>query len=282
MVQVDIFWSYAIGASFAAAACRQLQQEEQPFQNKYFTYTLFYLACFFAPSGIYLLWNFPHWETMHVARSHLDLPAWLVVLFAITNVTQGLLGFYICYRLIRRGRYYAAHLQWYAGYFCMFFILLYGWDGTGWQRFLYDPTFNQGKLWQPGLHDGPGFLVSNVALTLYAMGVIIIPLMLIPISRWVRDGALADPHVSRDVIPDSASPIMRDFLIGVFGFGLGSAAIAALFVHFIHMATGNVFLGFLLGLPLFIFPAYYFCSQRTLPIYSFFQHIFFTEPDKAD
>ena len=29
MVQVDVFWSYAIGAGFAASAAKQIQSQEQ-------------------------------------------------------------------------------------------------------------------------------------------------------------------------------------------------------------------------------------------------------------
>ena len=42
--------------------------------------------------GVYLLWAFPDWETMQVAHSHASLLPWLVTVFAITNVTQGMLG----------------------------------------------------------------------------------------------------------------------------------------------------------------------------------------------
>jgi len=118
MVQVDIFWSYALGAGFAASASRQLKEKDTPFQNDYFTYTLLYLSCIFAPSGIYLLWQFPHWETMQVATCHGDLPAWLVALFAITNITQGILGFWVSYICIKAGRYYWAHLQWFLFFLC--------------------------------------------------------------------------------------------------------------------------------------------------------------------
>ena len=55
MVQVDVVWGYAFGATFAAAAARQLEEIEDTFDNPYFTYTLAFLAILFAPSGLYLL-----------------------------------------------------------------------------------------------------------------------------------------------------------------------------------------------------------------------------------
>ena len=112
MVQVDVVWSYAFGATLAASAARQLKSEKDPFNNKIFTYVLLFLSILFAPSGIYLLWQFPHWETMQVASTYSDLPAWLVCLFAITNITQGILGYYVTYRLIRKGKLYGAHVNW--------------------------------------------------------------------------------------------------------------------------------------------------------------------------
>ncbi len=194
MVQVDVFWSYAIGAGFAASAAKQLKKEYDStprrgtFSSPYFVYTVVFLACLFAPSGIYLLWHFPQWETMQVAASRSSLPAWLVMLFAITNVTQGILGYWVAHIFIRKGKFGAAWLQVLIGYFFMFFILIYGWDGTGWQRFLYDASMHQGKLWSPGLYDGAAFLTSHVAFTLYGMGIIIGPFLLYPMIRWMREG----------------------------------------------------------------------------------------------
>ncbi len=193
MVQVDVFWSYAIGAGFAASASRQLKKEfdlsggKAWFTSRYFVYTVLFLACLFAPSGVYLLWNFPQWETMQVAASHGDIPAWLVALFAITNITQGILGYWIAYRFIQKGRFKAAWGQVLIGYFFMFFILIYGWNGTGWQRFLYDASMHNGALWSPGMNDGAAFLASHVALTLYGMGVILGPFLLYPMIRWMRE-----------------------------------------------------------------------------------------------
>lgn len=66
MVQVDIFWSFAIGAGFAASADKQLENEDKPFESKGFIKNLLWLSIFFVPSGATLLWGFPAWETMQV------------------------------------------------------------------------------------------------------------------------------------------------------------------------------------------------------------------------
>src|SRR5215831_2221872 len=143
MVQVDVFWSYGIGATFAVAAARQLarfheqqavaKEKKSVLETPFFTKTVLFLAILFAPSGLYLVWNFPSWETMHVGDK--NMPAWLVTLFAITNITQGILGFWVAYRLIAAKKLYSAYLTIIAAYFAMFFILVHGWDGTGYQRF---------------------------------------------------------------------------------------------------------------------------------------------------
>ena len=50
-------------------------------------------AALFVPSGVWLLWRFPSWETMHAGDR--SLPAWLVAAFVATNATQGVLGFLV-------------------------------------------------------------------------------------------------------------------------------------------------------------------------------------------
>ncbi len=277
MVQVDVFWAYSLGAGFAAAAGRQLKNVEEPFVNKYFVYTLLFLACLFAPSGVYLLWNFPHWETMQVATCRDDLPAWLVVIFAVTNITQGVLGFFMSWRCVRAGRYNAAWMHSFVGYFFMFFILVYGWDGTGWQRFLYDATRQGGVLWTPGHHMGLGFIFSNVAFTLYGMGVIIGPAMVLPMIYWMRLGLFADPNVKREDIPD---PRKMAVLIGVviFGVALASVFFAAGCSWLLAKAIGSPLLAALIVVPLFFLAGKFLLFGKGKPIYKAHQKFFVLEP----
>ena len=170
MVQVDVFWSYGIGAGFAYAAQKQLQEKPPTEQNggwlanKYFTLNLIYLATLFAPSGLYLVWGFTSWETMQAGDK--SMPAWLVTLFAVTNITQGMLGFWVTYKLLAAGKRYTAFLQPLLGYFCMFFILVHGWDGKGYQRF-FSQDRQEFLSWTPG-HIVP-WLLSPVAITTASM-----------------------------------------------------------------------------------------------------------------
>lgn len=279
MVQVDVFWAYALGAGFASAAARQLKDEANPFINKYFVYTLLFMSCIFAPSGIYLLWNFPDWETMQVARSHADLPAWLVVTFAVTNITQGILGYYVAYSFIRKGKYYAAHIQCFLGYFFMFFILMHGWDSLGWQRFLYDSTVMDGVAWTNGTHLGFDFLTSNVAMTLGGMGVAVVPALFIPCIIWIRQGAIMDKSLAKEKVPKNPVMIGIWLLIALFGVSIISAAVAALLVYYIGQVTGNLGIGFIIGAPVFALISYFLVFRKNMPGYLIFKQLFIEEPE---
>ena len=123
MVQVDVVWSYAFGASFAAVAAHQLKKAEHPFTTKYFIFTLLFLSLLFVPSGVYLLWEHTQLETMQVATSKDDLPSWLVTVFVFTNVTQGILGYWISYMLAKKNKLYYSHLNWIIAWIIFWFIL---------------------------------------------------------------------------------------------------------------------------------------------------------------
>ena len=197
MVQVDVFWSYGIGAGIALAHAAQIQSSYHRYVQQRgavpgprvmlheasFRDTLLFLSTCFAPSGMFLLAAFPHWETMHVATTFADLPPWLVTLFAITNITQGILGYKITEALLRRGASYAAYLQWLGGYFAMFFILVHGWDGTGYVRFFSaHPDWIEGWTWSVAA----SWFVSDVGLSLGAIGVVFVPWLLALMVRPLR------------------------------------------------------------------------------------------------
>lgn len=185
MVQVDVFWSYGLGSGLALAAGRQLEKKEEPWLNPYFLGTLLWIALFFAPSGLYLLWNFPYWETMFLARSHDDIPAWLVVLFAVTNVTQGVLGYYAVWRLLRAGRRTLAKLQPVWSHAAMLFILVFGWDGSGFKRFTYAGT---GDDWRAGVAlPWTRFFSSPVFSALLGMGAVLVPTYFYLVRRWLAE-----------------------------------------------------------------------------------------------
>jgi hypothetical protein len=248
MVQVDVFWSYAIGAGFAVAATRHIARSAatsrstadrwQRLNSPYWVATVLYCALLFAPSGVYLLWAFPDWETMQVAHNHASLPAWLVTIFAITNITQGMLGYWVAARLIRSGHRYAAFLQAGLGYFGMFFILVHGWDGRGYQRFFSaDREVFQAWPRSPSIGEALDrigrWFTSPVALTLAGMSVIVFVLLWM-MCDWLRDGYRQD-----DVVGGPTAPVIVGVTLGsVFVVTLGSAIAASVLIHLLGWWIG--------------------------------------------
>lgn len=186
MVQVDIFWTYGIGAGFALAAGQQLVKAKQeknasPFDSPFFVKTLLFLSILFVPSGTCLLWSNPSWETMHVG-TYQTIPAWLVVIFCMTNITQGILGYWVTYSLMLAKKYYLAFLQLPLGYFGMFFILVNGWDNQGYQRFF---SANHELFLNWSWSNLSSFLTSDVAIILLAFAPFIIPIIVYWMSSWL-------------------------------------------------------------------------------------------------
>lgn len=233
MVQVDVFWAYGIGATLATAAGKKIEEEKEPLATSYYAKALVVLSCIWAPTGMLLLLRHPSWETMQVADTLASIPHWLIIGFGITNVTQGILGFWITSLLLQSKKYYLAHLNWIFGYFGMFFILLYGWDGFGYDRFLYDRDMFGGEAWKPGAgYKDFGSVISvfttTVAMTLYIDGVFLIPPMLYYFGTWTAKSVEIASEGKKLV---SKGALMANYLVGVFLVGFGSAAISAIIVY---------------------------------------------------
>lgn len=241
MVQVDVFWGYAWGASLAVACGRQLARRENPLDSQFWASTLIFLSLFWAPTGLLLLLRHPSWETMQAAQDLSDIPIWLILAFGITNITQGMLGFWVGLKLIKRGHELAAQLNWIAGYFGMFFILLYGWDGLGYDRFLYDRDLLAGSpAWTPGTATDNGTLAAithfalnfsttensaSVITTLLTDGLWLIPPFIWLFVRWLQGDARA-----QGLTAPGLGKIISSYLAGVFVIGLGGAALCAIAV----------------------------------------------------
>ncbi|RMF18792.1 MAG: hypothetical protein D6761_01785 [Candidatus Dadabacteria bacterium] len=239
MVEVDVFWAYGLGGSLAVAAGRQLKNEEKPFDHPIFSRVLLFLSLVWAPTGMLLLLKHPSWETMQAADSFMSMPPWLILGFGITNITQGILGYWTTWMLLRRGRTYLANLNWLVGYLGMFFILLYGWDGLGYDRFLYDRDMFGGVAWTPGAGLQPGagwnFFTSSVAMTLYLDAIYLLPILMVMMWRWQRAGAGAAAGVMRSA---GFWPFCGRYALAVFGLALGTAAVAAIVVHYTGQLLG--------------------------------------------
>lgn len=294
MVQVDVFWGYGFGASLAVASGKQLAENTEPFYSRYFVKTVLFLALFWAPTGMLLLLKHPSWETMQVAENFLSTSPWLVLSFGITNITQGILGFWIGQKLMAKGKHLAANLNWIAGYFGMFFILLYGWDGLGYDRFLYDRDMLSGSpAWHPGASGAAvhafeslwKHLQSSVAITLYIDGVWLLPPYFYLMTKWIREA------YGKSSAPSSALLIAQILLI-IFVGGLGSAAVSALIVNYVgsllgvgnHIAraTGEIspntamhILSYFIGLPLSFAFLWFLLWRRGMPFYLMLKPLMF-------
>ncbi|MDI6741597.1 MAG: hypothetical protein QMD11_02565 [Smithella sp.] len=281
MVQVDFVWSYAFGAGFAACSARQLAKQETPFNNKWYTFALLFLAVFFAPSGLYLLWEFVQWETMQVATTFTDIPAWLVCGFAVTNVTQGILGYWVSYKFIQKKNYYAAHANWMWAWILFWFILVCGWDGTGYQRFLYDMSVHNGVLWTPGTHMGIEFFwKSNVWWTLIVMAMFFAPMLIYAVANFITQGIKEDQTISADQAPNVLQLLAWSFGAQWIGC-LGLAILAALMVMGLRDFTGSILLGYLIGVPLFIVLAQLLLFRRGMPMYLIAKQLYLKEPGES-
>lgn len=244
MVQVDVFWAYGIGASLALASGVQLRHAPHPLHSRYFVGTLLLLSLVWAPTGMWLLLRHTSWETMQVADSWADLPHALVLGFGITNITQGILGYWVGIKLMRAGQFHAANLNWMAGYFGMFFILVYGWDGLGFDRFFYDRDALAGApAWTPGagatlqnlVPVALTFMFKPVGVTLLICGAVLIPTLTVLMLRWAREGLIQAGIY--DANQHGPIKLVWAYSVGVAA-ALGSAVFCAAVVNYVGVLFG--------------------------------------------
>jgi len=184
MIEIDVFFSFGVGAGFAAFAGDLLKY--LPWDtNQYFMYMLLFHSLIFAPSGIYLLWAFPGWETMFLFTTKDEMRPLLPTLFCFSNIFLAILGFYFNQNLIKQGKASQAHAVWFYAYVIMFSVI-----GFGYRRFLYTQS---GEEWSQDMqtnYHAPlenvifDFFWSNILKTLVAMGVIILPALFGPQLKW--------------------------------------------------------------------------------------------------
>lgn len=249
MIQVDVFWSFAMGGCLATMAGEHLKTCTSIFVNQYFVYTLCYLSVVFSPSGVYLLWQHTAWETMFFYGPE-DLSGLAVCAFASTNVLLGILGFYVCALSVRSGRECLAHTLWTAGYVAMFTILTFGYD-----RFLYAGSLEHfRKGYKYPIAD---FFDSEVFYTLLGMSVFIVPPLFYATASWPAGPCMTEQRKTV-LIRNAVLPFLRLSGFCVTGFLL---LFAAGFLPYrwrvdriVAFAVGSSVFGFLVFLPLFFIP----------------------------
>lgn len=207
--------------------------------NEYFMKNLLFLSLLFVPSGAVLLWSNPSWETMQVGRFD-TIPQWLVGVFSTTNVTQGMLAFLVTYRLIMKGKYYQATLQTVLAHTAFFFILVNGWDKTGYQRFLSKDraAFDDWK-WSNVF----GWLNSDVMTILLTYGVAFMPLLIGGMYRWLakgyrKDEEIENPQDRYERYLEMAT-VNTDLLAIVFGVTFANALTAHLLIRWFGWVAGG-------------------------------------------
>ncbi|MCE7004095.1 hypothetical protein LWC34_14815 [Kibdelosporangium philippinense] len=258
MVQVDVIWGYGFGSGLATAATYQLTKrrdggQDTMWASKYTTAMLLFIAVAFAPSGLWLLFSFPDWETMQVAHVLSDMPVWLLVAFGVTSITQGILGFAVTRWLVQRGKPYLGYLQSVFAYAGFFFVLVHGWDGRGYQRFFSEgyevfATWPASPTFSDALSRIGDWFSSPVALTLAVMTVILLPLVLWMTVSWLRDGqrtAVAAGQLDRE---RSVGALIGWYFVGTWVVGLITAITASVIIHFV---------GWWIGVPITLALAYF-------------------------
>ncbi|XP_070553917.1 uncharacterized protein [Ptychodera flava] len=248
MIEVDIFWSFAMGACFAACASEALKREHSALVNKYFIYCVLYLSLVFAPSGVYLLWGYTGWETMFFFDRSLH-PIW-PCLFACTNVSQGVLGFILVCKLVHNGKEATAHAVWTMSYTCMFAILTLGYD-----RFLYAGTLEE---WRAGKkYPLTDFFYCEVFYTLLVMAIFVLPPLFYAMSIWPTDVAI-NKQRKWTMIKQAATGYLYASIAVVVGFlllyGMKQMPNTWGYDRLLAFLIGQVIFGIVLFLPLLFIP----------------------------
>jgi len=256
MIQVDVFWAFAIGGSLAAAAYHSLVAEKKPLITVYFVATLCYLSLLFNPSGSYLLWQHLGWETMWVYKSHKELAGILTLAFSLTNVLNGIIGFLAVLYVTKRSLWYGT-LLWNSAYVAMFGIL-----GLGYARFMYPGNVHDwvsGK--QYALTD---FFSSRIFFTLLIMGVFLLPPYFYMLLTWPKQHstpagyhhARLNAHLQTTALAVSVGAVAYVLYVVLFADAVEQTRLSAgsfgPFAPLVGYLTAQFAFGLLVALPLVV------------------------------
>ncbi|MGW6027381.1 hypothetical protein [Streptomyces sp. NPDC055099] len=266
-IQAALFWAYAVGATFALSAARQLQVWERinagegprtrsRAANPYLALTALFAAVLMVPTGLFLLWQNPAWATMHVADGHDGVWAGFVLFYAGGMPVAAILGFLVAQGLVLAGAGYWAYLQCVGGYFLLFWTLVHGWDGRGYERF-FSAEARDFADWQRDsvVNHVLDFLTSGTFLALLIFGAAVIGTMLLTEIGWLMEGwSLPGADEDRKVHRFLAITVAA---AGVYGLPFVGALVASVLVRL---------LGGWLGLPLFAVIAGLTLLSRRSPV----------------
>ena len=178
MVQVDLPAAFAIGQVFAYLSRDYLKKDPSLFTNRALGPFNFYMACCYAPVGMFLLVGWPAWEIMYLGP-WLDTPfnlpwvAGFYVLFGIVMVLLGNVGFILAHRWLRRDRaaWVKAGITIGAGLTLLPFLLRWGiWMKVG--NFAEVVEQQAGySFWDAPFFHGWAVIMSYMVITTVAMGI---------------------------------------------------------------------------------------------------------------
>jgi len=189
MLQPDVFFSYGLASGLSIAAGKKLKKEESPFANRYFSAAMVWLSVLYVPQVLYLLFKFPAWESMFVLKSLSDMPAWFMSLYIALVMVMGVLGFYVTYVFIRKGKMTAALAQVGWSFTVATVLVTVGWDGTGYKRLLYAGTAAD---WMNGVaYPLTAFLTGPVLPTLLWLEALVLVPYAILFIKWTREAGRA-------------------------------------------------------------------------------------------
>lgn len=177
MVQVDLPAAFTIGHLFAYLGRDYLRKDPQLFTNRLLGPFNVFMACCYAPVGLFLLVGWPAWEIMYVSPlldSSFDRP-WVAAFhvgFLAAMVILGNVGFLLGHHWLLRGaeRRIRAAIAIGALLTVLPFLLRWGiWMQVG----SYQGVVEQGggySFWDPPFFTGWAVVMSYMAVTLVAMG----------------------------------------------------------------------------------------------------------------
>jgi len=205
-----------------------------------------------------------------------DIPLWFVLLWLVSNVVLPVIAYWWSFKLIKKDKSYEAMLLSLGGYMLFFFVLFYGWDSTGWQRFFYDatgtvlaPTWGTARVpWVEGqtLMSPAQWFGSNIAVTLYILGFFFLIPHFIICVRSAVSGLRQDPALQGKV-PEKGMKTQVMIIEGALMFvGAGCVmALAAGGIGWFFVALGGkglALLGMFVGIPAVAIVFYAFLLKR--------------------
>ncbi|MEV6774636.1 hypothetical protein [Streptomyces syringium] len=238
MLQVDVFWSYGIGAGCALAGAEQLRLADgdttrmRSIRDRSLVQTLLFFGLVFTPMGMWLATRFPGWESMYALET---VPPWGLAVFGAGVTLCGTLGCLITHRLLTRGRIRGAALHLLLPYVACLFTLIHGWDGTGIHRFLA-VTAGPWPTGVPGSEEVTRWLHSPIAATLVFMALVFLPVLL-GLNAWHHTRGLRDQPTPTWLLGLRITAFALGLILGPC---LALAVAASLSLHVFGSPVGGV------------------------------------------